>query len=84
MKGLKLLKIYKNTRSQLENCILTFETETRENNHRNVLKELDYSRTDNTPFDPLEPLLLVLATHEQTPAPGGVNVQPDPVLVANI
>ena len=82
MKG---LKIYKNTRSQLENCILTFETETRDINHRNVLlKELDILRTDNSPLDPLEPLLLVLATHEQAPAPGGVNVQPDPVLVANI
>lgn len=35
-------------------------------------------------LDPLEPLLLVFAAHEQAPAPGSVNVQPDPVLVTNI
>ena len=36
------------------------------------------------PLDALESFLFVFLAHEETSAPGRVNVEPDPVLLANI
>ena len=41
-------------------------------------------RARSLPFYPVESLLLVLLAHEEAAPPGGVYVEPDPVLLADI
>ena len=41
-------------------------------------------KPESLPFYPVESLLLVLLAHEEAAPPGGVYVEPDPVLLADI
>ena len=42
------------------------------------------TRAKSLPFYPVESLLLVLLAHEEAAPPGGVYVEPDPVLLADL
>ena len=94
MKGLKLLKIQEHKKSigklnfnfiNNKNPAVNLKKMFEHNNMTTHCKSKKHNNNNNnSPLDPLEPLLLVLPTHEQPPAPGSVNMQPDPVRVTNI